>query len=137
MWSPDGHRIAFGSGNPERERQDLWVVDADGSNPKLLIGGLKVGWYSSPGLAWSPDGDSLAFASGTEGVQILDLNVRRPRHVTFGSRPSWSPDGSRIAYFDPSDRLTLTDLGSQGTYRRRAQFLRFCRGRRARLGQVH
>ena len=42
---------------------------SDGSNLKLLIGELKFGWYSSPGLAWSPDGDSLAFASGTEGFR--------------------------------------------------------------------
>ena len=33
MWSPDGARLLFARGTDLRSQMDLWVVNADGSNP--------------------------------------------------------------------------------------------------------
>ncbi len=63
-WSPDGSKIAYWSGvegsdpRPNLPR-DLWVVEADGSNPKLLTAG------DDP--AWSPDGKTILFPALSNG----------------------------------------------------------------------
>ena len=60
-WSPDGQRIAFMS---DRDGNDeLYVMDADGSNPTRLTQDAGRDWYS----AWSPDGQRLAFVSDRDG----------------------------------------------------------------------
>jgi dipeptidyl aminopeptidase/acylaminoacyl peptidase len=53
QWSPDGRKIAFDGSNR------LFIVDADGSDQKLLLDGTE---GSGPGVpSWSPDGTKLAF----------------------------------------------------------------------------
>lgn len=89
-WSPDGTQIAFRSersGEPE-----IWVVNADGSGQRRLVGGL------SP--AWAPDGSLIAF-SGRAGLSVIrpdGTGLRVLAHTEGGEYPSWSPDGSRIAF---------------------------------------
>ena len=52
-WSPDGTRTAF---NREVDhRQDLWVINPDGSDPTNLTPGPLQG--GSP--SWSPDGTKI------------------------------------------------------------------------------
>ena len=52
-WSPDGKRVAYIADD------QLWVVDASGSNPKQLTN-LTGG---ATGPVWSPAGDRIAFTS--------------------------------------------------------------------------
>jgi Tol biopolymer transport system component len=62
VWSPDGDKIAFYEGD------DLYVVDADGSNEIRLTEktNLKPNETMSRGSpVWSPDGERIAFASTT------------------------------------------------------------------------
>jgi len=61
VWSPEGQRIAFLS---ERDGNwDIYVMDADGSNPTNLT--HDAGFDGYP--AWSPDGQRIAFASNRDG----------------------------------------------------------------------
>ena len=54
-WSPDGTRIAFVS---DRSGADnLWIANADGSNPHIITGSDDESVFTSP--AWSSDGRSL------------------------------------------------------------------------------
>ena len=52
-WSPDGKKIAFVSNrnNVNKDRVQIWVIDADGKNPIRLTDGLV---DANPD--WSPDG---------------------------------------------------------------------------------
>jgi Tol biopolymer transport system component len=56
-WSPDGSRIAFARGGPARFKNDVMVVNADGTCPTLLAGdasdaGIETPSFYSP--AWRP-----------------------------------------------------------------------------------
>ena len=104
-FSPDGKKIAFASyrsGDAE-----IWVCDADGSNPFQLtsFGGPDC---SSP--RWSPDSREIAFSStqaGQREIYVVDAEKGKTRRLTINpaddTSPSWSQDGKWI-YFD-SNRI--------------------------------
>ena len=67
VWSPDGTKIAYVSdvaGGP-----DLWVMNADGSNPVRLTD--DPGDESFP--EWSPDGTRLAYAASSDYSSNADI----------------------------------------------------------------
>jgi WD40 repeat protein len=98
-WSPDGDRIAITRIHPkENRREELWVMNADGSDQH----NIGVEGFAAK---WSPDGMRLIYASkrpdkydiytcavdGTDERQLTDTEADE-------SFPVYSPDGSRIAF---------------------------------------
>jgi Tol biopolymer transport system component/serine/threonine protein kinase len=102
QYSPDGRRIAFQSGRAGG-RNEIWLADADGSNPTRLTRGP--GRYQGT-PRWSPDGRSIVFDSQAENghVDIWTIGVDGSglRQITRDPAddivPSWSRDG-RFIYF--------------------------------------
>jgi len=98
-WSPDGTQIAFQHGH------EIWIVNADGSRPHVLVGCAKPSCYQSM-PAWSPDGSRIAFLSGSgtlwvvrpDGTTLRRLYACQGRSCLYVSRPSWSPDGKAIIF---------------------------------------
>jgi TolB protein len=120
--SPDGRRVAFESTRRRTETDpyntsDLFVMNADGSDPQFLVRGSSA--------TWSPDGRQIAFhasATGTglpikrdPGAATSDSDIfvlegdaglrshRAPRNVTndptrIDDDPDWSPDGKTIVF---------------------------------------
>lgn len=68
--SPDGETVAFHRSAPEGA--DLWVMAADGSDPRPLLETPVVDEYSP---AWSPDGRWIAYTAGTlsDNLGTFDL----------------------------------------------------------------
>ena len=107
-WSPDGRTIAFVSNRSGT--QELWVCDADGSNP------LKLTSFGGPSVIfprWSPDGQRLIFGAltGPEGnSESYTISARggAPQRITVAghrsmAHPVFSHDG-RWIYFIPGSR---------------------------------
>jgi TolB protein len=102
-WSPTGHEIAFVSGDGRKlalTSGDIYVVGADGSDPRLLT---RNGTFP----AWSPDGRTIAFLRNTRRwSEQVDVWVMNPdgsgkrrvwSHAAEGGGLSWSPDGTALA----------------------------------------
>jgi serine/threonine-protein kinase len=96
FWSPDGTRITFSS-NREGARYQVFVMNADGSNPVALARGCV--------SAYSPDGSQIVFSSYCDGsgdILVMDAQGGRIVNLTRGegenANPCWSRDGTRIVF---------------------------------------
>jgi Tol biopolymer transport system component/serine/threonine protein kinase len=101
-FSPDGRRIAFESGR-SGESEEIWLANADGTNPVQLTHGPGV-WQGSP--SWSPDGRRIVFDSrgenGYSDLYTIEVDGSGLRRITSGALnevlPTWSRDGHSIYY---------------------------------------
>jgi Tol biopolymer transport system component len=100
-WSPDGTRIVFSSYR-NGLNDHVWVMNADGSNPRALTTNAVQNVFPS----WSPDGRQIVFSSGTAaGREIWVMNedgsspVQLTRSGAEDSQADWSPDGRQIVFF--------------------------------------
>jgi DNA-binding SARP family transcriptional activator len=88
-WSPDGTRIAFvAEATDERE---LYVAEADGSNPTRLA----IGLVEQGRLAWSPDNQHIAFVvadeNGAGDIFTIHPNGSGLRQLTESVTAETSP----------------------------------------------
>ncbi len=99
-YSPDGKRIAFSS-NRGGVRQ-IWVADADGSNPAPLTN-FAAGIAGSP--RWSPDSQTIVFDARPQGLaDIYSIKAgggtpqRLTDHPAEDHIPCYSADGRWIFF---------------------------------------
>ena len=108
-WSPDGERIAFVRGEvPPGGPGKLWVIDAEGSNPHVLLD-TPLAMFPT----WSPDGARIAFGTGDwpdVRVQILGLESGEVTDVIAAHLPRWSPDGDRLLVSIVEGGFGIADL---------------------------
>lgn len=103
--SPDRTRVAFSSSRGGN--YDLYVMDADGRNPRRLT--ANAGSESEP--VWTPDGTRIIYSGAPVGGVPQLMSVRAdgtdPRSLTAstgGNRsPDVSADGRRLAFISTRD----------------------------------
>jgi Tol biopolymer transport system component len=99
-WSPDGTQIAYAA-VVGTTPTDLWVMNANGTNAKLLVAGFVPapnGWVEQhPGQpSWSPDSKKIAYASDLTGqYQVYSIGAAGGailKLTTLGQEqmPAWS-----------------------------------------------
>lgn len=109
-WSPDGTRIIYnhegitrisvgGSYHTDSDSAGHWMMNADGTNPHLILKGNDIN------ADWSPDSKWIVFEVGSQIYKAPiggdSLDTAKIKQLTFGGRnffPAWSPDGQWIAY---------------------------------------
>ena len=106
-WSPDGARILFSLLREGGNDEDLYLVDADGSDLTRLTD--DPAYEYAP--AWSPDGSRIAFVRGGD-LWVMRASGTGARQLTSGllvDAPTWSPDGRRIAFVVTSGGVMEAD----------------------------
>ena len=94
-WSPSDEILVVaheGAGGPKR----IWVVDADGGEPRPLPLTLTCehGCYSP---SWSPDGKGIVFVrsnGSSESIYIVRADGTDPIRLGEGDNPDWEPGPS-------------------------------------------
>lgn len=110
-WSPDGSKVVFMRQGLTPGEQDIWVIDANGTNAVNLT--------HSPGVnetspEFSPDGTKIVYDSTgpdaccsahyNNDIWTMNADGSNPAPLTTTDSPtqnvapSWSPDGLEIAY---------------------------------------
>ena len=126
VWSPQGDSIAFLSAR-RGVGYELYLMNADGTDQRLLFADEQGGPLYTGDFEWSPDGAKIRFISdGRIHVAQVGAGAGPVQNLTplgsFDSAASWSPDGSKIAFIstvgggpelyvmnaDGSGRLPLT-----------------------------
>jgi TolB protein len=124
-WSPDGKRLVFESDRETFGRSQLYLMDADGKNQRLLLGRVTSANDRFP--KWSPTGSKIAFehtVNGRSEIYLVnpDGTGLKPLDVGPGqnSDPAWSPNGKRLTF--TSDRggtkhIYVVDVTGKGLRR--------------------
>lgn len=106
-FSPDGKRIAF---HRTTEDEELWLMDADGGNARVLKAGpfVRPEWTLAP--IWRPDGRYVMFLSEPQlfAVPIEGAGLDRVSgEVEISRRGGFdlSPDGKRLVYGGQRDHF--------------------------------
>jgi TolB protein len=115
-WSPDGQQITFMALRGPLWRGEIYVMNADGTNPINLTQSLDRP-DSKP--SWSPDGKQIVFTAApffNWDIWVMAAGGGRPRKLTNrqalhhgqNADPDWSPDGKQIVF--SSDRNGNFDI---------------------------
>lgn len=113
-WSPDGSRIAYERRGTSADTYDeLWVIDADGSDARRIVG-----QYVGFSISWSPDGRELAYECRNDGlicIATIGGGIRTLPNSDSWIAPTWAPDGRLAVVQRFLTDSALLSMKSDGT----------------------
>jgi serine/threonine protein kinase len=137
-WSPDGRHIAFVRDAPAlrltdlktrrakgftgsyRKAQEVWIMKADGSEPRCLTRGLQLRGAHCP--SWSADAKSVYYQNNYDkSLSAISIEVPQAEPMRIADCFSWhpvvSPQGSYVADLDGGREkgavLRIIDVAAQ------------------------
>jgi TolB protein len=94
-WSPDGRRISY------RWEEDIYVVNADGTDPHLVMES-HTNFGEGPRLFWSPDSARVyenLRSVRWDGTDLRDVDVADPEGSgLYAGADAFNPDGTRLVF---------------------------------------
>lgn len=130
-YSPDGTKIVFVGAGPTpccstAYNNDIWVMDANGSNAKQLTETDFPTQNTAP--TWSADGASIAYSTSESpgaadnGIHVMGADGSGNHRLLPNGAPvltgglSWAPDGTKILYENAGGgSLSIMDTEGFGT----------------------
>jgi Tol biopolymer transport system component len=127
-FSPDGRHIVFvGRIDTETTKnvpRDVFIVDSDGNNRRLLAHHTEGQFVFNPDFRWSPDGTRIAYHLFNNSLSdndhytdvfVIDVKESILTNLTnspyaIEAEPSWSPDNRKIAFGSGARQITIIDL---------------------------
>ncbi|HLB61963.1 MAG TPA: hypothetical protein VJN50_04420 [Actinomycetota bacterium] len=130
--SPDGSRIAFVRW--QQRETGIWVMDADGSNQRLVWAPSDSDIFNIEQVRWSPDGERIGFVleeailkdpppeAGVpysrldQSIWVMNADGSYARQIVDGGEGAafdWSPDGAEIVF---SRTVRLSDEGEKARF---------------------
>ena len=122
-WSPDGTEIVYERHDVEhgaRHYVDIWIIGADGSNPREILRQERVQDPKAdvlPSLyapAWSPDGSVIGVPSDGACHFVRPDGVAASRIYIRGGVLDWTPDSRHIVYASHSEGEGIAILEADG-----------------------
>jgi len=115
-FSPDGKRVCFYRGVPQKSRDDLIILDLEGGKERVLASASAPLFVGLP--EWSPDGKRIAATQAQSGAfkasSVVIFRVDDGRRELLGKDAlalvnglAWLPDGSGLVIC-AFDRTSLT-----------------------------
>ncbi len=91
-WSPDGSQIVFFAADFPSVRQDIYVVNSDGSDLVNLTNTQRI---VDEAVDWSPDGNQILFHTDRDGdfeIYIMNKDGSQPTDLTNDRGRDYCPD---------------------------------------------
>ncbi len=125
-WSPDGTRIAYGTGISDDDY--ISIVDVAKRKTRRILAKRNVeygitGDHGGRAIQWSKDGGRMLFTSNENDsfdIGVLDIGARKQRWLVRSPNdkyaPQWPPDETELAYQEVNDPdIVLKVKGPKGT----------------------
>ena len=120
-WSPDASRIAFSSHRDGPAREEIYVMNPDGSGQRRLTDSGRDSLFNFEPV-WSPDGKTIAYvqdANLSDSLWLMNADGSNQRQLAnvgaIVRRLQWSPDSTRLLYQvdnAPPTRVEIVDTRS-------------------------
>ncbi len=95
QWSPVGDNIAVLTGKPDSSKTDLYLVNAETSEKRLIHANVE-----QVPISWSPDGQRILYLNW-DGINLMDVETGESKLLKYNISPSnleYSPDGENILF---------------------------------------
>jgi len=135
-WSPDGTKLSYVQRDDSGEHGELWFVDANTGEKKILVSEAKLAQLAPPAsrikderekervaryhvaaYSWAPDSKHLLFDSQGQ-LWYYDLGTGTAVQLTSSPEasedPKFSPDGKRLAYVRKHNLYVHPVSGEEG-----------------------
>ncbi len=100
LWSNDGKKIAYSTGQTEDEETGLWIRNENGTENKRLVNGIVIDWSPDDSRVFYVDGNFGLYSIKTDGIDEIQLSTDFVRNEDVFS---FSPNGKSLIFSTVND----------------------------------
>lgn len=96
LWSNDGKKIAYSTGQTEDEEIGLWIINENGTENKRLVDGIVIAWSPDDSRVFYVDENFSLYSIKSDGTDKVQLSTEYFSRNEDGF--SFSPDGKSLIF---------------------------------------